>query len=278
MANQYTKLKINNEAVNDYISGTASLTAVAVKYGITRKILTKWVKKSGFYILPNRSKKLNYDENIFSEIDTEEKAYWLGFIYADGYVSDKYNFEVSLALKDKYHLLKLGDLINKEVKEDSFRCRLGIRNKKLVEDLNKHGVFPRKSLVLKFPNNLNKKLIPHFIRGYFDGDGSIYYGKSERLSSSMSVTLIGTLDMLQNIAKHSDTIVHYQHDKRHHIDCYSFRVSKAISIINLLDYMYKDANIYLERKYEKYCRLRQKCFKLLGGNIGEPCDGNTEIS
>lgn len=272
MANQYTKLKINNDAVTDYVTGIKSLTEVAKKYKITRKILTRWVNLSNFVILPNRSKHLNYNENLFSKIDTEEKAYWLGFIFADGYVSDNNNFEISLGIKDKSHLLKLSNLISKNITEDSFRCRLGIKNKKLVEDLNKYGVIPRKSLILKFPTNINNLLISHFIRGYFDGDGCIYYGKSELRSSSMSVTLLGTLNMLQNIEKHSNIKVSYQHDKRHHQDCHSFRISKTIDIIKILDYMYKDSTIYLDRKYEKYCRLRQKCFKLLGGNIGEGCD------
>lgn len=41
-------------------------------------------------------------------------------------------------------------------------------------DLSKHGCVPNKSLILKFPTTLPNELVNDFIRGYFDGDGSVY--------------------------------------------------------------------------------------------------------
>lgn len=267
MANQYTKSKINNNAVLEYISKKGSLKEIAAKYNTTRKVLTRWVKQSGYDIYPK--KQLNYKDNLFEIIDTEEKAYWLGFIYADGYVSDKYDFEISLSLKDIAHLEKLGNFLDKEIKKDNFRCRLIINNKRLTNSLKDKGVIPRKSLTLKFPKKINSYLIPHFIRGYFDGDGCIYLGQSKTKTKSHAVSLLGTMDMLKNIEIFSKVKVYYAHDKRHHENCFSFRINKSQDIVKFLDYMYKDSNIYLDRKYKNYCRLKQKCFKLLGSNIGE---------
>ena len=267
MANQYTKSKINKNAVSDYILKKGSLEEIGKNYNVSRKVMTRWVRQSGYDIYPK--KQLDYHDHLFEIIDSEEKAYWLGFIFADGYVSDRYDFEVSLSIKDIKQLEKLGKFMNKEVKTDSFRCRIGIVNKRLVKSLNKYGVVPRKSLILKFPDNLNSEMIPHFIRGYFDGDGCIYLGGNMTKTKSHAISLLGTLDMLQNIEKHFKTNVFYSHDERHHKDCHSFRVTKTKDIVKILDYMYKDSNIYLERKYKNYCRLRQKCLKLLGSNIGE---------
>ena len=119
MANQYTKSKINEKAVSEYISKKGSLREIAENYNTTRKILTRWVTQSGYKIFPK--KQLNYNDDLFEIINTEEKAYWLGFIYADGYVSDEYSFEVSLSLKDKEHLMKLGKFLNKEVKSRNLK-------------------------------------------------------------------------------------------------------------------------------------------------------------
>jgi hypothetical protein len=267
MANQYTKSEVNKEAVLKYVAKQGTLDEIALKYQISRKILTRWVTLSGFNI--HSKKQLNYNETIFNKIDSEEKAYWLGFIYADGYVSDKNSFEVSLSLKDITHLEKLGKFLNIGVKKDSFRCRIGINNKQLVEALKNHGVVPRKSLVLKFPTHLKTPLINSFVRGYFDGDGCIYYGTKDNTASSMAVSIIGTLNMLQAIEIQSNIKCNYQHDKRHHPDCFSFRINKTIDILKFMEYLYKDSTIHLDRKYKKYCRLKQKCFRLLGSNIGE---------
>jgi len=270
MANQYTKSEINLEAVQKYTNKQGTLNSIALEYSVSRKILTRWVKQSGNTVLPK--KQLEYDETFFQKIDSEEKAYWLGFIYADGCISDSNRFELSLALKDYSHLIKLGKLLNKEITKDNFRCRLSINNKTFGESLKNYGVIPRKSLILKFPKTILPEFISSFIRGYFDGDGCIYYGKKDLTSSSQAVSLIGTGDMLTTILKYTKIVVKLSHDARHHKDCYFIRIGKTKDIIKFLDYLYKDAEVYLDRKYEKYCRLRQKCFRLLEGKNGERCD------
>lgn len=106
-------------------------------------------------IVSNKQNQVTIDENIFDNINTEEKAYWLGFIFADGYISSKsFHFELSLSLKDKDHLQKFSDFCKytKSIKTDSYRCRFCLRNKHLWNTLNNYGCVPQKSLILKFPN------------------------------------------------------------------------------------------------------------------------------
>lgn len=155
--------------------------------------MSRKLKEIGVTII-NRQNQIRFNENIFDTIDTEKKAYWLGFIYADGYIDSTpleenkkstYKFEISLKASDAGHLHKFNEFMehNKDNvkigsvmcnKTKCFRCRWYVTNKHLWNTLNNYGCTHRKSLTLKFPdsNIFNEEsLIRHFIRGYFDGDG-----------------------------------------------------------------------------------------------------------
>lgn len=147
--------------------------------------MSRKLKAKGIEII-NHQNETKFNEHIFDVIDTEEKAYWLGFIFADGYISSRDNgFELSLKGSDIEHLhkfnkfmehnkdnVKLGEVKNKD--KTFLRCRWGIVNKHLWNTLNNLGCTPRKSLTLQFPNISEELEIP-FIRGYFDGDGCLSY-------------------------------------------------------------------------------------------------------
>jgi hypothetical protein len=128
--------------------------------------------------------KYKFDENFLEIIDCEWKAYYLGFLYADG---NLYQDVISLHLaeKDKFILDKFNQLIFESLKPIK-KCKryseksqvsyvLNINNKKCAMDVFKLGIVPKKSLILKFPNinQVPLDLMNHFIRGYFDGDGCI---------------------------------------------------------------------------------------------------------
>lgn len=174
-----------------------SLTKIAKLFNTNRDTLSKHLKKAGYTVVNNQNK-LKFNENVFDEINTEEKAYWLGFMYADGYIDsspldpDKkstYKVELSLSEYDIEHLYKFNKFMQHEdnnvkvgkVKakdKEYYRCRWGIANKHLWSSLNNLGCTPRKSLTLQFPNISifsNDNLIVPFIRGYFDGDGCLTY-------------------------------------------------------------------------------------------------------
>ena len=136
--------QINWTNVKERYEGGISLTKLSKELGITRWNLTKKLKELGVKIVNNQNK-LKFDDTIFNSIDTEEKAYWLGFIYADGYISDndkciyKNVFELSLNISDINHLYKFNKFTKHEkdnVKFDSYRCRWCIMNKNLWNVLN----------------------------------------------------------------------------------------------------------------------------------------------
>ncbi len=228
---------------------------------IGRRSIRKWMKSVNYEII-NTHNSLRVREDLFKDILTEEDAYWLGFIYADGYIANDGQFEISLKDSDYTHLLKLAtfcDFDKLKVKSkqktnfpNCFRCRMSFATQHLKERFNNIGIVPRKSLILTFPTFLKKDLERHFIRGYFDGDGSISLVKLKTKSPAKSVSLLGTKEFLETVLNVLNfKTISLKKDKRHQNNTYSINFNRKDGI-KFLDYMYKDSNIYLERKYNKY--------------------------
>lgn len=219
--------------------------------------------------LPNYHNELKFNNRVFDSIDNEEKAYWLGFLYADGSVSATINsVELSLKGEDKEHLEKFRSFLNSKnsVKLGTSkcgdklysRCRFTARDKYFHDRLIELGCVPNKSLILKFPNTsifTSQDLIPHFIRGYVDGDGCLTYTKTGRLV----VEIVGTKEFLTTIISNYPNIftsVLYK-DKRHlksntyFISCACDKADQFASML------YDNATIYLNRKYNRFAVLRR---------------------
>lgn len=247
-------------------------------------------------------KPVHFNEHIFDTIDTEEKAYWLGFIYADGYISksktnNSFNFELTLKSSDKLHLEKFnkftehnGDIIKEKIvkingKEYS-ACRWSVNNKYFWKSLNKLGCVPQKSLILKFPNLSifkNQDLIRHFIRGYFDGDGCITrrIGKN---NVSASLSILGTPEFINDLIKHINVYGKIKHHKHHSLQTVDLRYVKIDNVCEVLHYLYDNSTIYLDRKYKLYeffkngSRSIQEWMEFNESKSVEVCDDNTEVN
>ena len=137
-------------------------------------------------------RKFNVDDRFFECINSEEKAYCLGLMYSDGNVIsskiwDSKIISITQSEKDKdivelfKKLTKSESLINESVVNGGKYYRLCIHSKKMFDDLAALGVVERKSLILSFPSFLSDEMIRHFIRGYFDGDGSVWEGKRKKM-------------------------------------------------------------------------------------------------
>ena len=165
-----------NTALDFYKDNNITVKNCSIKFNIDRHILSNYFKSKGIKINPNG--KQNINSNIFNTIDTEEKAYWLGFLYADGNVLDNNTISLELSTVDKEHLIKFNSFLNKslDIREDKNRVRCIFKDTTIKNSLVNLGCIPRKSLVLRFPKDkqVPKRLKRHFVRGYIDGDGSIY--------------------------------------------------------------------------------------------------------
>lgn len=282
-----------------------SLTKMAKREGTTRQTLAKYFKELGVEVI-NKQNKLRFNEHIFDSIDTEEKAYWLGFIYADGCIDSspldetkksRYYFELSLKGDDSPHLDKFNKFMeyegnnvkisNTKCEGKTFkRCRWMVANKHLWNTLNNLGCTPQKSLSLKFPDKTvfkSKDLIRHFIRGYFDGDGC-FTRMIHKTIVSPDVSILGTPEFIGVLKDIISMDTQIRHDKRHteHTVILKFHKEAGIQFIN---YIYNNANIYLDRKFKLYeffkngSRSVEEFTELQSGNIGEsPEMDNTEIN
>lgn len=211
----------------------------------------------------------NYNENYFSVINTPEKAYWLGFIYADGFITKRANgnpvFGITLAEIEP--LEKLNECLNSNkpiykyektsgYKSNSIEYKLAFTSKKLVEDLEKWGCVENKTFKLVFPKFLDSNLIPHFIRGYFDGDGSAYYHVQKtkiKEYTILSVQFCGIESFLKDLATHIGVESCIYKDNRKNTNCYKIQLSSNIRSLKLYHYMYKNSNgLFLTRKKEKF--------------------------
>lgn len=277
----------------EFQTTSISLTKLGEREKIDRRTISKHFKELGIEVI-NKQNKPKFNEHIFDSIDTEEKAYWLGFIFADGYIGSTpirnnkksiYNFELSLGIKDLEHLKKFKDFINfeKEITIDSYRCRIMIANKHFWNTLNDLGCTPRKSLSLNFPKNISSILLKHFIRGYFDGDGCITRHVYVHTVTPV-ISILGTKVFLEEILKHSNTNATFRHDKRHSVETLTLEWSKEEGI-KFINYLYNNSSIYLDRKFKLFeifkngSRSVEEFTELLEGNIGEtPEKDNSEIT
>lgn len=258
-----------------YLDGK-SLSQIHREIGFERHRLAYLLREDGIEIVKD-GKKHDYDETIFQSIETEEQAYWLGFLYADGAVA-KYKNEVklSLAYKDMDHVIKFANFALKtgngkeivheykaKLKGQEFpSAKVQITNKKIIDDLKRLGCVPNKSLILTFPNEnqVPDYLIRHFIRGYFDGDGSIFTPTA--YPNARTISFVGTQSFLsslikifQNICTDFGTVNLYQKQNQ---QAWQFSKTKRDTNKEIYEYLYKDATIYLERKYERFASLYGK--------------------
>ena len=201
------------------------------------------------------------NENYFEKIDNQDKAYWLGFLYADGCITDNNRLVIHLAIKDIGHLEKFKESLSWEgdIKCYDKSVKIAIRSNKLTNDLISHGCTPRKTFTLTFPN-LDKDLIPHFIRGYFDGDGSVFisnekHWRNDKISPIIHCRFIGTKTLIENIASEIGyPLTTVKKCKKVIIsdNIYLLEIKRNPRSLMLMKFLYKDSNLYLERKKEVF--------------------------
>ena len=263
-----------NAIIEEYLRGK-TIRILAREYKTRDTTISNILKSNGIEIRrasredSGKSRIRSLDKTYFKEIDCEEKSYWLGFLFADGYVvtgkgkdggSKGGSLEVCLKEEDVYHVYNL--LL--ELKSDApvvkryidlkstgktyIAYRTCIASIDMVEDLIRHGCVQNKSLTLKPPPYVPLQYVSHFIRGYFDGDGCVSYypDKSQR---QFNASMIGTLEFLQWIQKilesqNIKTTIRQPKNRRY----WTLHVHGIDNLANFYNYVYKDKTYYLERK------------------------------
>ena len=209
-------------------------------------------------------RKFKVNEDFFEQIDTPEKAWLLGFIAADGNVNPSNNtLNIVLASEDEEILVKIKSLLDSEHRISRIKARgnrqeavvLTIGSKKIFQDLNKIGIIPNKTFLYVFPEFLSKELIRHFIRGYFDGDGSIWWSKKRKRMSFSITANYWFNDTLKLILKKElgiKTYSYFRHQDKGNLITQQLYVSGNLQIKKLMNWLYEDSTIHLKRKFDKF--------------------------
>jgi len=263
-----------NKIINDYKSGL-SIRKISKNTKLTRYRITKILTDNNIKIISNIEKLRKYDinEKYFDNIDNEHKAYTLGFLCADGYNNEKKNI-VKLSLKeDDIDILeKIREPIcpTKPLRYSEYKnsnstkpqWSFVIDNGHISRKLSSFGVIQAKTFKLQFPNFLDDSLLKHFIRGYFDGDGCITKGVSKTNYPKYYIFIASTEMFLKDLQKHFMKCLKIKIHKlqtRHPERKNNIRtlgIGGNLQVEKILDYLYKDSNIYLNRKYEYYLKVK----------------------
>ncbi len=208
----------------------------------------------------SKSKRVKYSLNVhfFDEINSQEKAYWLGFLFADGSLH-KNKLTIRLSKEDKSHLYRFTSLIeftgepvdvqvDTNFKKNAELSHLQVNSTELARALNKYMPLGKKSDKLMFPQWLDHKLIWDFIRGYFDGDGFVITTRKQIGFCGNPVFLQHLKETFISFGIASEKDGYFQHKKDHYAELvFGVRVSR-----NIAKMMYENDNISLERKKNDY--------------------------
>lgn len=269
-----------------------NLKEIAKKYNFKEFNLKHWCKKYGL-ISFIKQKRYEFNEEYFKVIDTEEKAYWLGFLMADGSIDKELCYlKFKLKEEDKYIIeqFKKDIKCDRPTRIEKVQYASGIHSfavfeigsKAMIKDLIYHGCGPKKSGKEVLPDSIPEEMIRHFIRGFMDGDGTV--SKKTRLISwiSLSYNVLLSIKMhLENKLNIKSIDIYFSPSKDYRHQQFRYTICSK-DAENILDYLYKDATRYLTRKYKNYQKYKspsfQKCNDKNYSNSVKILEDNTELS
>jgi len=266
------------EIIEKYRTGKYTQKALAEEYGVRAPSVTSLLKTN---IRPRKTcvktkivRQYLLNENYFDVIDTEDKAYFLGLLYADGYNTGRSGIILTLQAQDKaildafcHHVgstLPLKFLSGQAAKRKD-KYRFAIYSKHIVQQLTKLGCMQNKTFLIDFPTRAQvpEHLVRHFVRGYLDGDGCICNSQSKdkktnRVYPTTCCTIVSSHNFCIGLAEHitakfafSQSVYVLKNPKTAKVAVYH---GKAI---RFLDWLYEGSTIFLHRKYNKYVDARK---------------------
>lgn len=245
--------KIPDQEVIDRYNKNESCQSIAESYHVSFHTISNILEKHG---IPRNNRHYNLDLKLdyFEQINSYDKAYFLGFLITDGNIIGN-SVRLSLHSKDASILevfkSKTKNSNNLYYRKDKPEVSLSVKSKKWVSDLSNLGVVPNKTSIVYLPR-LEDEYMPHLIRGMIDGDGWISY-KSHKM---------GFCGNQQTVTQFRDYLVdklEVYRVKILHTDISLWQISWASKkdIEKIGRYLYKDAkDCFLERKYINFLQIQ----------------------
>ena len=271
------------EIVRRYRNGESSV-ALGKAYCTSPSNIRRFILNEGadMRTLSTSHRLYECDHNFFSRIETCEKsAYWAGFIAADGHVYEARNcLQITLSAKDKEHLeqfkrdLKSSHRIREYqpvIEKSNFGyipktglcTSLHLNSPQLAHDLKRFGLTGAKSFTLQWPS-LPDEMLRHFLRGYFDGDGSWFVSRSgpnaRYLKSSMNFTVVSNTIFLQGMQSFlmqscdvSQTKLYPHFSAKLGIS--NLKYCGNVQCARIARFLYSGATVFLQRKFDVVSHL-----------------------
>lgn len=235
------------------------------------------------------------NEDFFKCINTEEKAYILGFICADGHIEkDRLNITVSIKDRDILEKIRYAMHSNHPIKEvqrtnpykktnreNLILSELMIGSVELVKPLFNMGLTTNKTYTLNgdILKYIPKYLIRDFLRGYFDGDGNVFFGRRYSSGYKYNINICGNEDFLLKSFQ-----VYFPSNNKLYKDlysrqCYVWKISQKDRVRDFMYYLYYNSSIFLQRKYNEFRKIMWACKTgLIAGNSHSTMQGRRTIS
>lgn len=278
---RFLSLEAKQQLVQMYTSGQTT-TAIARHFGVSESAVRNHLNRRK---VPRRRKgeghrKFTFDEHFFDVIDTESKAYFLGFLFADGYNDQvRRNVVLCLAEPDKYIIEKFREClksnhpigIGKKRESPNWytQYKITLNSQYFSDRLAELGCYRAKTYSLDFPSEVPDNMKPHFVRGYFDGDGCICIsqGKAKSIIARYSKVIVSftssiifcraLVGVLSVECGTTPTVS--VNSKEHSPLIGKFAIQGNYKALQFYSYCYRccNATIYLTRKKEKFDRLNQ---------------------
>ncbi|GEM_PF-1522782 len=267
-----------DEWVDLYNNGV-SAKEIAKRYGVINShTITSALHRMGVELRTPRkfTRKIEaLNENVFDVIDTCDKAYFLGFMLADGNVREysrdnnsSWSVSVGLSSKDHEHLMKIVSFLGIVLVNGNDKgflrgkvSRFNVSSKKLAQSLIKHGCIPNKTLIFEYPlKSISKELNRHFIRGYFDGDGCVAMNKKYKnggcgIHTIFTCGSVKFLESLRKVLNDEIAIGNVTLGKQKNCNAYHLTIYRKMDIVKVYHYLYDNAITYLDRKKQKFEEL-----------------------
>lgn len=257
--------------VDMYTNKKMSTVKIGKEFNCYHKTIARVLEKYGISRVGNGQRKYYFDENYFDIIDTQNKAYILGFLFADGNnMPSKGTISISLKEEDKDILERMRQELKLKkplkYKDNSNDCHNGYISKnswtlefyssRMCSHLIEIGLVPNKSLIVEFPTIVPSDLLSHFVRGYYDGNGSIYRMIKTENNHHVTVTITSTDKFCTKLAeictKELNIYCPIYDASNHNGITKVFSLSGRLKAKKFLDWIYKDADMKLKRKYDRY--------------------------
>jgi len=269
---KFTDDQITN-MINEYksfdLDSKPSCKALGKKHNMDAMSVYNYLKSNNIEVRKNEDahRKLKLKMDCFDDLTNELTAYFLGFFCADGNVSksEKY-LKVELNAVDVDILYTFAPMFYQENAKDRVKifdrkgedkiykhCRLQVSSKKLVAKMISLGIGPAKSLTLDFPKWAeDEKVFPHFVRGYFDGDGNIQEGENGIFACKIYLSQLFGDKLKTLLAKYNINSGVYD-IKNNQIKVLELKGQSSID--NFRKLIYKDATVFLDRKKHRFDKL-----------------------